>query len=44
LAKLVDEAKSLGISKIWLGASKLGRPVYGKSGFKETDEWLELNF
>ncbi|EKN70889.1 GCN5-like N-acetyltransferase [Neobacillus bataviensis LMG 21833] len=43
LLKLVDEAKNLDISKIWLGASKLGRPVYKKFGFKETDEWLELN-
>lgn len=42
LTKLVDEAKSLGITKMWLGASMLGRPVYKKFGFKETDEWLEL--
>ena len=42
LTKLVDEAKSLGITKMWLGASKLGRPVYKKFGFKETDEWMEL--
>ena len=40
--KLVDEAKSLGITKMWLGASQLGRPVYKKFGFKETDEWMEL--
>ncbi|WP_083402272.1 GNAT family N-acetyltransferase [Bacillus sp. MUM 116] len=44
LTKLVDETKNAGITKIWLGASKLGRPVYKKFGFKETDEWLELNF
>ncbi|RDW20919.1 GNAT family N-acetyltransferase [Oceanobacillus chungangensis] len=44
LTNLVDVAKESGISKIWLGASKLGRPVYKKFGFKETDEWLELNF
>ncbi|WP_036719428.1 GNAT family N-acetyltransferase [Paenibacillus sp. JCM 10914] len=43
LTKLVDEARQSGISKIWLGASALGRPVYKKFGFKETDEWLELN-
>jgi len=42
LTKLVDEAKSLGITKMWLGAPKLGRPVYKKFGFKETDEWMEL--
>jgi GNAT superfamily N-acetyltransferase len=44
LTKLVDEAKASSISKIWLGASKLGRPVYKKFGFKETDKWLEFNF
>ncbi|MED3560996.1 GNAT family N-acetyltransferase [Bacillus xiapuensis] len=44
LTKLVDETKNAGITKIWLGASKLGRPVYKKFGFKETDEWLDLNF
>jgi GNAT superfamily N-acetyltransferase len=43
LTKLVAEAKTAGIIKIWLGASKLGRPVYEKFGFKETDEWLELD-
>ncbi|MFS0907122.1 GNAT family N-acetyltransferase [Priestia aryabhattai] len=43
LTKLVAEAKTAGIIKIWLGASKLGRPVYKKFGFKETDEWLELD-
>ncbi|MEB2294519.1 GNAT family N-acetyltransferase [Priestia megaterium] len=43
LNKLVAEAKTAGIIKIWLGASKLGRPVYKKFGFKETDEWLELD-
>ncbi|MEH7306799.1 GNAT family N-acetyltransferase [Neobacillus drentensis] len=42
LTKLVDEAKTSAISRIWLGASKMGRPVYKKFGFKETDEWLEL--
>jgi len=40
----VEEAKAAGITKIWLGASELGRPVYKKYGFKETDEWLGLNF
>ncbi|MDQ6597754.1 GNAT family N-acetyltransferase [Bacillus salipaludis] len=43
LTKLVDEVKISGISKIWLGASKMGRPVYKKFGFTETDEFLELN-
>ncbi|HDR4908359.1 GNAT family N-acetyltransferase [Bacillus thuringiensis] len=43
LTKLVAEAKTAGITKIWLGASKLGRPVYKRFGFEEADEWLELN-
>ncbi|WP_312094121.1 GNAT family N-acetyltransferase [Niallia sp.] len=42
LMKLVEEAQNLGITKMWLGASKLGRPVYKKFGFTETDEWMEL--
>ncbi|MCM3163199.1 GNAT family N-acetyltransferase [Metabacillus litoralis] len=43
LSKLVEDVKLSGISKIWLGASEMGRPVYKKFGFKETDEYLELN-
>lgn len=43
LDKLVDEARERHVEKIWLGASKLGRPVYLKYGFQETNEWLELN-
>ncbi|WP_078394952.1 GNAT family N-acetyltransferase [Shouchella patagoniensis] len=42
LTKLVEETRQIGISNIWLGASMLGRPVYKKFGFTETDEWLEL--
>lgn len=41
--KLVQEAKNRNVEKLWLGASKMGRPVYLRYGFKETDEWLELN-
>jgi GNAT superfamily N-acetyltransferase len=43
LKELVDEAKQNGVSKLWLGASELGKPVYKKFGFKETDEYLELD-
>lgn len=43
LEKLVAEAKERGVEKLWLGASKMGRPVYLKFGFKETNEWLEMN-
>ena len=42
LTRLVEEAKNLWITKMWLGASKLGRPVYKKFCFTETDEWMEL--
>ena len=42
LSKLVDEASITGVSKIWLEASTMGRPVYKKFGFVETDEFLEL--
>ncbi len=43
LHKLVEEAKAKGISKLWLGASKMGRPVYEKFGFRETGGWLEMD-
>ncbi|UOB81990.1 GNAT family N-acetyltransferase (plasmid) [Bacillus sp. ZJS3] len=43
LTKLVNEVKISGVSKIWLEASKMGRLVYKKFGFIETDEYLELN-
>ena len=43
LDRLVNEAKERNIHKILLVASKLGRPVYKKYGFQDTDEWLELN-
>lgn len=43
LKKLVEEAANSGVSKLWLGASEMGRPVYKKFGFEETDEWLEWN-
>ena len=44
--KLVDEtiecAKGLGIKMLWLNASKTGRLVYLKCGFKESDNAMEL--
>lgn len=43
LKLLVEEAKEAGIKKLWLGASEMGRPVYKKFGFIETDEYMELN-
>lgn len=43
LTKLIEEAKARGVSKLWLGASKMGRSVYQKFGFQESNEWLEMN-
>lgn len=43
LDRLVNEAKERNIHKLWLGASKLGRPVYKKYGFQDTDRGMELN-
>ena len=43
LAKLIEEVRAAGISKIWLGASEMGRPVYRKFGFTESDEYLEMD-
>ena len=43
LTKLVEEAKMSGVSKLWLVASEMGKPVYKKFGFMETDDYLELN-
>lgn len=43
LDRLVEEAKKRKVKTLWLGASKMGRPVYLKYGFQETDQWLELN-
>jgi len=37
LTRLVEEAREAGIKKLWLGASKMGRPVYKRFGFVETD-------
>lgn len=43
LNKLAAEAEAKGVSKLWLGASKMGRPVYEKFGFQASNEWLEMN-
>ena len=42
LKMLLDDAKSRGIKKIWLGASKLGRPLYEKLGFIQQESYMEL--
>lgn len=43
LDRLVKEAASRDVKTLWLSASKMGRPVYLKYGFKETGEWMELD-
>lgn len=43
LHKLADEARQAGVTKLWLGASTLGRPVYERFGFADTQTWLDLN-
>ena len=42
LTKLLDDARSRGIKKLWLGASKLGRPLYEKLGFLQQESYMEL--
>ncbi len=44
LDKLAAEATERGISQLWLGASKMGRPVYEKYGFRMIGTFMELNF
>lgn len=43
LDKLVEEARQRGVTKLWLGASKLGRPVYKKFGFTQSDVWMDMD-
>lgn len=43
LQKLTEEAKLRQVENLWLGASKMGRPVYLAYGFQEADSFLELN-
>lgn len=43
LGKLADEARAAGVSKLWLGASAMGRPVYERFGFVDSHNWLELD-
>ena len=40
---LVIEAKEHHVLKMWLGASKMGRPVYLDYGFQESDVWLDMD-
>lgn len=38
--RMIQEAKDRGAGLLWLGASKMGRPLYLKKGFKEDGSWL----
>lgn len=42
LTMLLDDARSRGIKKLWLGASVLGRPLYEKLGFIQQESYMEL--
>ena len=43
LEKLMDEARERNIYMIFLGASKMGKPVYRKFGFEESGKWMDLS-
>ena len=40
---LIDEARERGVTEISLDATELGRPLYKKCGFVESDECMVLN-
>lgn len=40
--KLRTEAKERKVQLLWLNASKMGRPVYQRLGFKDSYDWMEL--
>lgn len=43
LGLLVDEATRRGVHKVLLSSSRMGRPVYQKYGFVESDTYMELD-
>ncbi len=42
LQELLANAKKRCVKKLWLGASKLGRPLYEKLGFIQQSDYMEL--
>ena len=42
LSELLKDAEKRGIKKLWLGASKDGRPLYEKLGFIQQESYMEL--
>ena len=43
LSMLIGEAQEKGVTEISLDATELGRPLYKKYGFVESDEYMILN-
>ena len=43
LSMLIGEAQEKGVTEISLDATELGRPLYKKYGFVESDEYMVLN-
>ena len=39
----MEEAKARSVFRICLRASDLGKPVYKKFGFEESERWMELD-
>ena len=42
LERLLESAKAAKLTKLMLCASKMGKPVYRKFGFKELDTWMDM--
>ena len=42
LKLLIEEARTRGVTRLFLSASKYGRPVYEKHGFEPSESWMEL--
>ena len=43
LEHLIKEAEMRDAHTLWLGASKMGRPVYERSGFQNMKGCMEMN-
>lgn len=43
VSMLINEAKEKGVTEISLDATELGKPLYRKCGFVESDECMVLN-
>lgn len=43
LSNIVDEARNAGVTRLFLSASDLGRPVYERIGFLQSDRYMEMS-